>query len=332
MNGLNQIILEGNIIKFDDVSDEESLDKITDNNGLKFAMAVAVAGRHNLLVYGEPGCGKTMTLQKMPQLMPKLLANEKDSVNRIYSIAGYDYYGHDMQNRPFRIPHQTASIEGICGGGAYCRPGEISLAHNGVLFLDEAAEFRSSVLQMLRVPLENGTISLSRASRTTVYPARFQLVMAMNPCPCGNYGSKTKVCLCSAKSIELYWKKVSAPLLDRMEIRINSAKEETDRYLPYSLEELRRMIKRAWETQLVRQNKLNHDLSADEVEKYIILDKYAKEHLNSYVMNHDLSFRIKINLIKLARTIQDMHSDDKEVSDVSLCTAMNLMGSIPVKF
>lgn len=322
---------DGNIIKFNDVSDEESIDKITDHNKLKFAMAVAVAGRHNLLVYGEPGCGKTMTLQKMPQLMPKLLATEKDTVNRIYSIAGYDYYGGLNSFRPFRMPHQTASIESICGGGPNCRPGEVSLAHNGILFLDEAAEFRSSVLMMLRVPLENGTITLSRAGRTTVYPARFQLAMAMNPCPCGNYGSKTRICLCSAKSIEQYWKKVSNPLLDCMEIKINGSKEE-DKYLTYSLEELRRMIKRAWETQLARQNKLNHDLAGDEIEKYIILDKHAKEHFDTYSLNHDLSPIGKKNLLKLARTIQDMHSDDKEVSDVSLCTAMNLMGSIPVKF
>ena len=125
-----------------------------------------------------------------------------------------------MRKGDFRMPHQTASIEGICGGGVSCRPGEISLAHNGVLFLDEAAEFRTSVLQMLRVPLETGTVTLSRAGRSTVYPANFQLLMAANPCPCGNYGVEGKICLCSARSVEMYWRKFSGPLLDRVDLRV----------------------------------------------------------------------------------------------------------------
>ena len=164
------------------------------------ALQIAAAGGHNLLAFGPPGCGKTMCLQRFGELLPALTVEQAYPVTRIYSLAGILKADDSiMRKPPFRMPHQTASIEGICGGGMNCRPGEISLAHNGVLFLDEAAEFKSSVLQMLRVPLENKNITLSRAGRSTCYPAGFQLLMASNPCPCGNYGSSSRVCLCSAR-------------------------------------------------------------------------------------------------------------------------------------
>ena len=185
------------------------------------ALQIAAAGGHNLLAVGAPGCGKTLSIQKFPGLLPLLTPEEAQSVTRILSLAGLLPPSEPLvRTVQFRMPHQTASIEGICGGGTSCRPGEISLAHNGVLFLDEAAEFKSSVLQMLRVPIENGRITLSRAGRSTVYPAQFQLMMAANPCPCGNNGSKSKICLCSERSIEQYWKKFSSPLLDRIDLRV----------------------------------------------------------------------------------------------------------------
>ena len=184
-------------------------------------LQIAAAGGHNFLAFGAPGCGKTMAIQKFAAINPLLTVEEAQSVTRIWSLAGLIKPDEPLVRvPPFRIPHQTSSVEGICGGGVSCRPGEISLAHNGVLFLDEAAEFRSSVLQMLRVPLENNHITLCRAGKSTVYPAKFQLMMAVNPCPCGNYGSKTKVCLCSGKSVEQYWKKFSGPLLDRIDLRV----------------------------------------------------------------------------------------------------------------
>lgn len=193
------------------------------------ALQVAAAGGHNLLAFGQPGCGKTLALQRFSQLLPLLTVEEAQSVTRIHSLAGILGANQPLLRiPPFRMPHQTASIEGICGGGVNCRPGEVSLAHNGVLFLDEAAEFRSSVLQMLRVPLENGSITLSRAGRSTVFPARFQLLMATNPCPCGNFGSPHKLCLCSAKSVEQYWRKFSGPLLDRVDIRVPVTGSEDD--------------------------------------------------------------------------------------------------------
>lgn len=288
---------------------------------LKFAMAVAVSGRHNIMAIGSPGCGKTMVLQNMPEITPCLLPSEQASVTRIYSLAGLtsirDYATGYASVRPFRIPHQTASIEGICGGGVSCRPGEITLAHNGTLFLDEAAEFRSSVLQMLRVPLETHQITLSRAGRTTVFPAHFQLAMALNPCPCGNYGSHTKICLCSMKSIDQYWKKVSAPLLDRVEIRVNCSEDEVDPETGKSVtpdvlkvKDFRAMVETAWKKQLKRQGKFNTDLTPEDIIRFCALDDKSRDELDKAVLRYGLSSRSRMNIIKVARTLADMAGAD----------------------
>lgn len=239
----------GSVKMVDDTSSSEREIPSVDLKGYSKAVraiSIAVAGKLNILAYAAPGCGKTMLLQQLiPYLTPCLTAEELESVKRLYSIAGMEY---KTNNAPFRMPHQTASIEGMCGGGPNLRPGEISLAHNGTLFLDEAAEFRTSVLQMLRVPLENKSITLSRAGRSTVFPANFQLAMAVNPCPCGNYGEKDKVCLCSAKSVEMYWNKFSAPLLNRVQIKIHVEKDESETE-PVSLEKLREQIANAYRIQ-----------------------------------------------------------------------------------
>lgn len=312
-------------IEFNDIP-EDNLDSIKGHNGLKYAMTVAVAGGHHLLAYGRPGCGKTMVLQHMPELMPKLLPEESQSTTRIHSIAGLLRPSEGFKTeRPFRMPHQTASIEGMCGGGVNCRPGEISLAHNGVLFLDEAAEFRSSVLQMLRVPLETQRITIARAGRTTVYPARFQLVMATNPCPCGNYGSKDKICLCSAKSIEMYWKKFSGPLLDRISIRFNAEEDEFSG--DYPLENLRNRIKLAWERQYKRQRKLNQDLNPQEVLDFIKTTDGVKNEL----LNLNLSVRATTNILKLARTLADMTDleEAEVITERHLDMALKIRGHLP---
>lgn len=217
------------LVEFPELYDGENPDDIflpnCDENTVK-AVITAVAGRHHLLMFGAPGCGKSNAAMSMQKITPLPTYDEFQSVKRIYSLAGL--LAKDQKFTPFRMPHQTATIEGICGGGVNCRPGEISLAHNGVLFLDEAAEFRTSVLQMLRVPLETGRITLSRAGRSTVYPAGFQLVMATCPCPCGNFGSEKRLCLCSSKSVEMFWKKFSAPLLNRIQISVMVDSPDTD--------------------------------------------------------------------------------------------------------
>ena len=320
-----------NKIEFEDFDFKDNFDFI--ENGLKFAMAVAIAGRHNMAVWGSPGCGKTMALQTLPLIMPKLLQEESHSTTRIWSLAGLLKPSDDfMKIRPFRIPHQTASIEGICGGGPNCRPGEISLAHNGVLFLDEAAEFRSSVLQMLRVPLENKTITLCRAGRSTVYPANFQLFMAINPCPCGFYGSKDKFCLCSAKSIDLYWKKFSAPLFDRIGIRYDCNNPIETNFM--TLEMVRDLISNAWERQLKRQGKLNNELTPQEISDYVKLTSDAQYCLDEAIKKYGYSPRTISNILKLSRTITDMFVDKEttEIEAVWLLEAIKLHPGASVWF
>lgn len=227
------------------------------------AISIAVAGKLNILAYGAPGCSKTMLLQGLiPYLTPCLTAEELESVKRLYALAGMEY---NTDNAPSRMPHQTASLEGMCGGGPNLRPGEFSLAHNGTLFLDEAAEFRTSVLQMVRVPLESRSITLSRAGRSTVFPANFQLAMAVNPCLCGNYGEKDKVCFCSPRAVQLYWKKFSAPLLDRIQINIHVEKDESETE-SVSLEELREQVANAYRIQR-EVGKFNRDLNMSNIEK-----------------------------------------------------------------
>ena len=311
-----------------DFIESETLKDVNMLEGLKFAMAVACAGKHNIMAYGKPACGKTMVMQRMNELLPKLTPEEKASVNRIYSIAGLDGLNKNGE-RPFRMPHQTASIEGICGGGPNCRPGEITLAHNGILFLDEAAEFRTSVLQMLRVPLETHTITLSRAGRTTVYPAHFQLAMAVNPCPCGNYGAKDRICLCSAKSIEQYWKKFSAPLLDRVDIRFNC--ENDSDWTKCSFEELREMVARAWKTQYERWGKLNGDLTPAELEELQKdVEPDALTFLQRECEKRDYSPRARVSILKLSRTLADMF-DYEDVPVNCIAQAIALRSGTPLE-
>ena len=277
------------------------------------ALVVASSGRFNMMFFGSPGCGKTILMQYMQYLTPSLTEEESRSVRRVYSLAGLPIRDGNRTYPPFRMPHQTASIEGICGGGANCRPGEITLAHNGVLFLDEAAEFRSSVLQMLRVPLENKSITLSRAGRTTTYPANFQLLLALNPCPCGNYGSFQKICLCSAKSVDLYWKKIGGPLLDRVPIRLHIDPEEGVRET-YSLEELQSYVRKATEKSRAIGTSFR-DLSAEQILDMIPADTF--ERLREVGHSYGWSERRCYDLYKIWITIVSIFGDctvDKALS------------------
>lgn len=294
-------------------------------NALKFAMMIAVAGRHNIMAIGGPGCGKSAMFKKFPMIMPKLNTEEAVTVNHLFGLANIPR--NDELVRPFREPHQTCSIEGMCGGGVNCRPGEITLAHGGMLFLDEAAEFRSSVLQMLRVPLENGQITLCRAGVTTVYPANFQLAMAVNPCPCGNYGQEDKICLCSARSVELYWKKFGGPLLGKIDIRINLGSTFTVSELSddneLSLKQIRETIEKAQTIQYNRQGKLNGNLSPKEIEMYCQLSEDALKRLDDFGITTNISARGRTSLIKMARTFADIDESDKiESKHMSLALAL----------
>ena len=300
--------------------DTESRIEMTEKEML--ALVVASAGRFNMMFFGSPGCGKTMLMQYMQYLTPSLTEEESKSVRRIMSLAGLPIRDGNRTYPPFRMPHQTASIEGICGGRVSCRPGEITLAHNGVLFLDEAAEFRTSVLQMLLLPLENKSITLSRAGRTTTYPSNFQLLLALNPCPCGNYGSSEKICLCSAKSVDLYWKKLSAPLLDRVPIRLHIAPEEGERKT-YSLEELQSYVKRATEESR-RLGASFRDLTVEQIQD--MLPVYVYERLTKIAEEYGWSERRRYDLCRVWITIVSAfgHSEEKYFADID--KAVELMG------
>lgn len=314
-------------------------------------LQLAAAGGHNVLAFGPPGCGKTLALQKFPALLPLLSTEEARPVTRIYSLAGLLPRDSSLiRTAPFRQPHQTASIEGMCGGGPRCTPGEISLAHNGVLFLDEAAEFKTSVLQMLRVPLESGLVTLSRAGRSTVFPASFQLLLATNPCPCGNFGSQDRICLCSAHAVSQYWKKFSAPLLDRIDIRVQVQKQAggaisggpgstgsaasagseggprtgalSGGRKPLTTAALREGIARAVLIQRERQGKKNAKLTPSEIPCYCPLEDEAEALLAAAGSRLSFSPRSIASCIKLARTVADMKSEERITAE-SMKTALS---------
>lgn len=298
---------------------------VKNQSGLVRALQVAAAGNHNILAYGPPGCGKTLSMQRFYSLLPNLSVQQSQEVTRIWSLAGLLSAETEMiKQSPFRMPHQSASLEGMVGGGLHCHPGEVSLAHNGVLFLDEAAEFKTSVLQTLRVPLESRSITLSRAGRHTIFPANFQLLIATNPCPCGNFGSKDKICLCSASSVESYWKKFSGPLLDRVDIRMPVFQNQDGTTIfaqkagitsGTSTEELRIGIKKAREIQLSRQGKLNSELTPEEIDFYCQLSPENQKYLFTIAEKYDFSTRGIHSCKKLARTIADISESYEIIKD-----------------
>ena len=287
-------------------------------------ITTAMAGRHNMLMFGAPGCGKTLVGSNLGILRPELTKEESQSVTRIHSLAGLRKANDAVREAPFRMPHQTATIEGMCGGGPNIHPGEISLAHNGILFLDEVSEFKTSVLQMLRVPLESNSITLSRAGRSVVYPADFQLIMTASPCPCGNYGTPGKTCLCSARSIEQYWKKFSSPLLDRIEVKLDFNEPESNKQ-EYKIGHLRSLVSKAISAQRKR-GFYNGGMTADMLDEYCPVDADAEKALSK---TESLPSRVRQNIIKVARTVADMHQVeviDRECVEtaIGLCAPKSL--------
>lgn len=294
----------------------------------KRALTVAVAGNHNVIMVGPPGAGKTMLAQRIPTIMPPLTLEEALGTTKIYSILGLLVPKQSLvAARPFRAPHHTISTAGLIGGGSFPRPGEISLSHNGVLFLDELPEFDRKTLEVLRQPLETGNVTISRALNSVTYPANFMLVCAMNPCPCGYYTDKRKECHCTPHQIQNYMSKVSGPLLDRMDIQIEVPavhyRELTADREVQSSDDVRRKVviaqakqKERFEGLLPDSNRgqtimANAHMPSRLIKKFCVMDKAAESMLYQAMTELGLSARGHSKILKVSRTIADL--DESEV-------------------
>mgnify|MGYP000302937683 FL=1 len=277
------------------------------------ALEVAAAGRHNLLFYGPPGTGKSMLAARLPSILPELTSSEVVDVASIYSLAGLSRDERTLFSAPFRSPHHTASSVSLVGGGSHPKPGEISLAHRGVLFLDELPEYGRAVLEVLREPIESGEIRISRASASLCFPARFQLLAAMNPCPCGYSGHPKIACTDTPQQISQYRRKLSGPLLDRFDLHVEVASQSGSVLLAKAAPAensatVYQRVESAREKQLARQGKLNSELTPDELQQFCVLKLETQNLLETAMDKLALSARGAHRVIRVARTLADLQS------------------------
>lgn len=323
------IISKGNFNFTADNNETVDFSEVKGQEYAKRAAMIAAAGGHNFIMIGSPGCGKTLIAKRIPTILPPLTFEEAIEVTKIYS--SYGLLSKNMpivKKRPFRIPHHTSSYVSLVGGGRNIKAGEITLAHNGVLFLDEFVEFQSSALQTLREPMEEKTITISRANGSISFPANFTLVAAMNPCPCGYYGDEKHICRCSENARKKYIAKLSGPILDRIDISIEVRAVDYDKMISKadgeSSSSMRKIVSDARKIQekRFRENGVkifsNSSMGIKDIEKFCILDSKAKNILNMAMQKFSMSARSYNKILKVSRTIADI--ENKEVIEISHIT------------
>ena len=293
----------------------EDFSRVKGQRIAKRAIEIAVSGGHNILMVGPPGAGKTMIARCIPGIMPDSTFEEALEITKIHSIAGIlDLSKGVVSSRPFRSPHHTASTVAVTGGGRDAKPGEVSLASEGVLFLDELPEYQRNTLETMRQPLEDGVITISRASGSFEYPANFMLVASMNPCPCGNYGSRDLECTCSPAIIQKYLKKISGPLLDRIDLKINVERvkfvELSDKLQEESSEEIKKRVDKARKIQQERfagtKVRMNSKMTSKMINEYCKLDEECENLMKIAFDKYKISARGYTRILKVARTIADL--------------------------